>query len=263
MRGVLLESRRVCDGSFDDSEDDETEEKAYFVQYRPNLEGEYLMDPNGATAHDFSTGKGKHLTHDEIMNGDSKETKLALRGIFSGNRSLFILSGCDACRGDTPGNDPTILTFKNGMAVSPTHISIRNGGCYGMSGDWDLAGSMDGKNWIVLLRARGKNHLYGGIDNDNDEPLKIRDHVRQFQGFEARKEAVCDYLEQNHRHTWKLDSPSADFFTHFRITSVATYRSDVREHFCLHGVGLEIWGEVREVECGDEPRKMSLLESMS
>lgn len=121
-----------------------------------------------------------------------------------------------------------------------------------MSGDWDFAGSVDGgKTWMVLHRQRGKTPLYGGIsggkhraESEEDE-MKIRAHLRSFKETE-RKEAVCDYFEQHQRHTFKLDSPSADFFTHFRFTSVLMLRSDVREQHCLHGIGFEIWGDVRE-----------------
>ena len=253
------------DYSYEDKEwfegPDETEEKAYFFQYRPNLEGEALVDENGVSPPGRNQG---HLTHDDLMNSDSKEAKAALRSIFDGGMGSFILSGCDACRTGTAGEDPVVISFKNGLAISPTHYSIRNAACYGMSGDWDFSGSVDGgKTWRTLHRQRGKTKLYGGVSGDRqmrgeqeearyEQILKIRDYVRSFDGMEARKEAVCDYFEEHQRHTFKLDYPSADFFTHFRFISVQTYTYDRRNEFCLHGIGFEIYGEVRE-ELGGRP----------
>jgi len=225
---------------------DETEEKAYFFQYRPNLEGEGLTEKDH-----------------ELIN-DSKTDKKKAKSIFGGGMGLFIFSGCDACRTGCAGNDHTIIKFKNGLAISPTHYSIRNAGCYGMSGDWNFAGSVDGgKTWMNLHRQRGKTKLYGGMsggsgaDEDSTHDMKLLDYVRGFEA-EAREEAVCDYLEQHQRMTFKLDSPSADFFTHFRFTSVQTYTWDDRKDFCLHGIGFEIWGEVRE-EVGGQPSSDSVF----
>ena len=224
----------TCDGFWDDEYcegPDETTEKAYFFQYRPNLEGEEIArkaDTDAKGEIGGTSGNQLSVSYDDLMNGDSKEVKKEIRSIFGGQMGLFILSGCDACRMGTAGNDPTVISFKNGLAISPTHYSIRNAGCYGMSGDWDFAGSIDGgKTWMVLHRQRGRTHLYGGMsggktkrstgETDDEAYMKIRDHVRGFEGTEAKKKAVCDYLEQHQRLTFKLDYPSADFFTHFRF----------------------------------------------
>ena len=93
-----------------------------------------------------------------------------------------------------------------------------------MSGDWNFAGSVDGgKTWMNLHRQRGKTKLYGGMsggryaDDGDAGYMKLRDYVKGFEGTEAREKAVCDYLEQHQRMTFKLDSPSADFYTHSQV----------------------------------------------
>ena len=257
------------DDFYDDDEyhegPDEKTEKGYFFQYRPNLEGDELVRiaDKGVEKVRGPDGNQVSITYDEIMNGDSKEAKKAFGNILVGPMGLFIFSGCDACCHGTAGNDPVVITFKNGLAVSPTHYSIRNAGCYGMAGDWDFSGSIDGgKTWMVLHRQRGRTKLHGGISGGStgntqqhvdenrkrgeEADMKIRDHLRGFEGIDARKEALCDYFEEHQRHTFKLQYPSADFFTHFRFISVQTYNYDERNNFCLHGIGFEVWGDVRE-----------------
>ena len=103
----------------DDEGPDEIEEKAYFFQYRPNAEGEMLTEKEKG-----GVVNTKSVTYDEFMTSDSKAVKQAARYIFGGGLGGFILSGCEACCRGNAGDDHTIISFKNGLSISPTHYSM-------------------------------------------------------------------------------------------------------------------------------------------
>ena len=203
-------------------EDDECsfigeDDKVVMVQYKPNPEGEKSVGCDDYSDFEciFNYGKGAMM-------------------------------GCGSLRCGREG--PLDFHLLNGVAVSPTHYSIRNGSCYGMSGDWNLEASIDGKNWDVIHESRGRSPLFRGIREP--ECVKIWDKVEKYKGAE-RKDAVCNHLEQNHRHTWKVVNTSGNFYTHFRIKSihieeVGVWGTEEYRETCLHGIGFELYGDVYE-----------------
>jgi len=154
------------------------------------------------------------------------------------------LLGCSVCCSDEAG-DSIYFHLLDGVSILPSHYSIRNGHCYGMSGDWNLEASTDGKNWDVIHESRGRSLLHNGIRDP--ERLKICELVKSLKG-EERKDAIGDYIEQNHRHTWKVQSTVDKFYTHFRVTSIAVpeAENELGREYCLHGIGFEIYGDVYE-----------------
>ena len=170
------------------------------------------------------------------------------------------LLGCSVCWPDEAG-DSICFHLLNMVAVSPTHYSIRNGHCYGMSGNWNLEASTDGKNWDVIHESRGRSLLHNGIRDP--ERLKICELVKKLKGDE-RKDAIGDYIEQNHRHTWKVQSTADKFYTYFRFISIAVSdaENELGREYCLHGIGFEIYGDVYE-EWGDEKTRVEQLEDQN
>ena len=53
-------------------------------------------------------------------------------------------------------------------------------------------------------------------------------------------------MEQNHRHIWKVDGPSDDFYSHFHLLNIHIPEDDDNREMCLHEIGLEIYGRVSE-----------------
>lgn len=144
---------------------------------------------------------------------------------------------------------PVIVTLKTVM-VRPTHYSLRVSECMGLAGDWNLEASVDGKKeddgWDVLHQARNDTSLK--MEEGNDE-LKAQltktlafynDHV---QGDNLSAEVLLTILEQDYRHTWTLDPPPTKFYRHFRLIGASPKKGD---DLCLHGEGLEIYGDVYE-----------------
>ena len=76
------------------------------------------------------------------------------------------------------------------------------------------------------------------------------DKVEKYKGAE-RKDAVCNHLEQNHRHTWKVVNTADKFYTYFRFMSihieeVGVWGTEEYREICLHGIGFEVYGDVCE-----------------
>jgi len=159
------------------------------------------------------------------------------------------MMGCCACRSPVVGSS-LVISLRNNLAICPTHYSIRNGGCYGMSGDWNLCASPDGNKWITIHEARGKGPLYGGVNaHDNETFSMMADAARNHDGHSFRtKDIVAEYMEKNHRHIWTIDSSVQGLYTQFRFISVPISDEEgAEERFdCLHGIGFEIYGDVYE-----------------
>ena len=113
--------------------------------------------------------------------------------------------------------------------------------------DWNFEASEDGASWDILHAARKDRHLlcpsYEEMQN-----LPTGDDV--------------DYVtiaEERLRHTWKVNSSS--YYKYFRFVSLTNEKrealygnarssekgSDGRRLFsrCLHGVGFELYGDVK------------------
>jgi len=215
------------------------ETRELMVQYRPNPEGQGC-----------------------VTCGDKSE----LRAIFSGTFcNIHDMIGCSASDSDCAG-ESIEFHLLNGLAVCPTHYSIRNGSCYGMAGDWNFEASLDGKTWDVLHESRGISPLYLNHGMLNIVHSNLWEAIKNRHKGD-RKMVVCDYMEENRRHTWKVVNTSGKFYTHFRFLSIEVpYEEldddeDYRET-CLHGIGFEVYGSVYE-EWGDEKTRIEQLENQN
>ena len=209
------------------------EDKMLMVQYRPNPEGER----SNCYCDNFVCGNG------------------TLDFIFQSSGAMM---GCGHLRWK---RESPLIFHLNGVAVSPAHYSIRNGSCYGMAGDWNLEASIDGKNWDVLHESRGRSPLYGGIIKNNELGV-LWDRVKHFNG-DARRDVICEYMEENHRHTWKVNNNAGKIYTQFRFLSIEipfNYHNDIVRKVCLHGIGFEVYGDVYE-EWGGEYTHIQQLDS--
>ena len=211
-------------------------DKELTVQYRPNPEGDEMI-----------------TTLEEMKYSDyaTQEKEEHIRDIFACNYGAMM--GCSLSSGQSMN-----LQLLNGVAVSPTHYSIRHGGCYGMSGDWNLEASADGTTWDIIHEARGRqSKLYGNsnVYSSREELVRIID-----MGVDNRKDAVCEYMEENHRQTWQVINTTGKFYTHFRLLSIeisvdesVDEDDDEWREDCLHGIGFEVYGDVYE-EWRDESK---------
>lgn len=148
--------------------------------------------------------------------------------------------------GEANNENPVVVDLRTNV-VSPTHFSLRYGGCCGLQGSWNLEASMDGENWVILHR---------GTNDDGNKVSQRRRNERinageydalggllyGIDGEEERKNEYNHYMERNYRHIWKLDNFSREFFRYFRM--IGTGPPDERR--CLHAIGLEIYGSVYE-----------------
>ena len=125
--------------------------------------------------------------------------------------------------------------------------------------DWILEASRDGENWDVVHTTCKDRHLLRPSVAELTEMHKELGEM----GVEPDAEEVAFYAETHFRHRWAVE-PS-EFYKHFRFVRRGkeyfrkTYGvergvgvesengSDGRPIFslCLHGVGFEIYGDVR------------------
>ena len=127
--------------------------------------------------------------------------------------------------------------------------------------NWNLEASIDGKSWDVIHEARGRSPLYSGIRDDGRQQLW--DTVKEYKG-EERRDAICDYMEENHRHTWRVNNAARNFYTHFRFVTVEALHEvegDDESNDCLHGIGFELYGDICE-EWGDESETHIRIEQL-
>jgi BTB/POZ domain len=140
---------------------------------------------------------------------------------------------------------PVVVTL-NTVMVRPTHYSLRVSECMGLAGDWNLEASVDGKtedgSWDVLHQARNDTSLK--MDEGNDEiKAQLTKTLAFYQNDDLSAEILLTILEQDYRHTWTLDPPPTKFYRHFRLVGASPQKGD---DLCLHGEGLEIYGDVYE-----------------
>ena len=123
--------------------------------------------------------------------------------------------------------------------------------------DWILEASADGENWDIVHTACKDRHLLQPSAAELEEMYK---ELTTF-GVVPDAEELASYAEDHFRHTWTVESSA--YYSHFRFVKRdkeyfrKTYGvehpledetgSDGRPFFsdCLHGVGFEIYGEVR------------------
>jgi hypothetical protein len=139
------------------------------------------------------------------------------------------------------------------VIVKPTHYSLRYGTCFGMS-DWNFEASVDGVSWDILHEARKDRHLLKPSPNEIDT-LPTNNDVD-----------FVSIAEERHRHTWEVNSSS--HYKYFRFVSLSFAQLDaeygigrgiggtdslgpdgrVLFSYCLHGVGFELYGQVKSVK---------------
>lgn len=143
---------------------------------------------------------------------------------------------------------PVVVDLKPALMFRPTHYSLRVSECMGLAGDWNFEGSVDGKTWEALHKAREDDNLC--LEEGNDEIKQqlsktlsfYNDHV---QDDELSEDILLTILEQDYRHVWKLNPPPKTFYRYFRLIG-ASPEGEEDEMGCLHGEGLELFGDVYE-----------------
>lgn len=139
---------------------------------------------------------------------------------------------------------PVIIDLKS-VQLRPTHYSLRVSECLGLTGDWNLEGSNDGTKWELLHAARDDDHLRlteadDKIDVQLAQTLEYyNDEVRT---DELAGDILLSMLEQDYRHTWAIKTQPKKFYRYFRIIGAGP-KDDCE---CLHGEGLELYGDVFE-----------------
>ena len=129
------------------------------------------------------------------------------------------------------------------VLLRPSHYSLRVSQCYGMQGDWNLEGSLDGTVWEVLHAARGDDRLCLSESSDIITRLD-KSFPSASITDQLRSEALLRLIEQDYRYTWELDPQPTNFYRYFRIIGAGS-EHDIRDN-CLHGEGLELFGDVYE-----------------
>jgi BTB/POZ domain len=150
------------------------------------------------------------------------------------------------------------------ISLRPTHYSLRVSKCYGMQGDWNFEGSTDGSfQWDILHAARNDNTLF--IPSEDRIKHAVASSLSELSKEKRTDERATDILlgilEQDYRYTWQLDPAPTKFYQHFRIIGAT---EDGHHHHapgdpngeemasedefgtCLHGEGLELFGDVCE-----------------
>ena len=165
---------------------------------------------------------------------------------------------------------PVVVDLQT-IQVQPTHYSLRVSECKGMAGDWNFEASQDGKEWDVLHKARDDDTLWleEGSDEIKSQLTKTlafyNDHV---QDDELSSDILLTILEQDYRHAWKIEPPCTKFYRYFRLIGASEQKKKSKtstdkkgkkkkeeeeekndedeEGGCLHGEGLELFGNVYE-----------------
>ena len=160
---------------------------------------------------------------------------------------VYELLGCDAAH---YLNRAATVDLKS-ILLRPSHYSLRAWQCSGMSGLWNFEGSQDGEQWEVLHEARNDENLHlthepwetklPEIHNRVSEMITHQDLVDWTP--ERVSELFLTVLETSYRYTWKLDPTPTKFYRYFRIIAKDT---GYRFVTCLHGEGLELFGDVSE-----------------
>ena len=144
---------------------------------------------------------------------------------------------------------PVVVDFKSAQ-IRPTHYSMRSIECFGMEGDWNLEGSQDGIAWETLHASRDDQSL-----NFNEKGTEFRDKLKENRlsffleetrlNVDQKVDVIASFAEKYFRHTWKLTPTPTDFYRYFRILGASPITID-SEKSCLHGEGLEFFGDLRD-----------------
>jgi len=145
------------------------------------------------------------------------------------------LLGCDAAL----RQDPVLVDLKS-VKLRLTAYSVRYD-CCGMK-MWKFEGSKDGETWNTLHAALG----------DNQVKYPSQEKMRMLSG-KVQSEMTSDaelleklkmYAERNHRGYWEVNS--SEFYRFFRFIGYGSDDYDDIDCWCMHGTGLELYGDVQE-----------------
>jgi hypothetical protein len=110
--------------------------------------------------------------------------------------------------------------------------------------DWNFEGSNDGSTWLPLHEARGDQHLV----QPTSEEIRRLTELFVGEAFIASEretsEMLLTYVERKHRHTWSI--VSTEFYRYFRFIGLDPGLHIEGREQCMHGVGLELFGDVHE-----------------
>ena len=184
---------------------------------------------------------------DDTTNYQRKTTKLSAFFEYRPSCTRTLENECGVVWCTTDNGESRQVNFVDVM-VKPTHYSLRYGSCYGMS-DWNFEASEDGVSWDILHEARKERHLL--------QPCRD-----EFGNLPTGDDAdFVSIAEERHRHTWEVNSSS--YYKYFRFVSLTREQRealygrgidgtrrpgpDGRRIFsrCLHGVGFELYGDVK------------------
>ena len=69
----------------------------------------------------------------------------------------------------------------------------------------------------------------------------------QCSSREEKTQFCQEFAERELRHTWEITPPSDIFYRYFRIIGSGNdYERAENSSNCLHGVGLELYGDIHE-----------------
>lgn len=166
-----------------------------------------------------------------------------VKGLAAGKHMLEAYDTCYLlfCEHDQALN-PVVVDLKS-IRLHVTAYSIRWDVSCGMT-DWNLEGSTDGKEWQVLHKARGQNVS----PPSSDEIEELTRETTFGEGYdeedipdkEELAEFLLSYVERKHRHWFPIEQENTVFYRYIRFTGCEESSS------CLHGVGLELYGNVHE-----------------
>lgn len=149
------------------------------------------------------------------------------------------------------------------ISLRPTHYSLRVSKCYGMQGDWNFEASADGIQWDILHAARNDKNLFVPSEDriKHAVALSLSELSTEKRTDERASDVLLGILEQDYRYTWLLEPVPTQFYQHFRIIGASEEghsRHAQGDHggeetasedefgTCLHGEGLELFGDVCE-----------------
>jgi hypothetical protein len=91
------------------------------------------------------------------------------------------------------------------------------------------------------IKARDDQHLLRPTD---EEFISLTELFEESNASEREtSEMLLTYVEDKHRHTWSL--VSTEFYRYFRFIGLGPEHIHRFEQ-CMHGVGLELFGDVHE-----------------
>lgn len=136
---------------------------------------------------------------------------------------------------------PTVVNLLS-VKLRPSAYSLRQDEL-GMT-DWNLEGSKDGSTWIILHKARNDRNI-AMPDDSLMEQLGV--DLDRCSTVAVREEISLEFAERERRGTWQLSPSSDEFYQYFRIIgSGMDYERSETSLVCLHGIGLELYGDIHE-----------------